>query len=447
MWNKQKHCGQLQNHVWIANFCGGIGKITILPKYSCFFMVLWHGGSCKEVCGTINPIRDRSGRPGITHDVISVQACSSEESKSLNVEQTHDKSGQPDKHIVAAQNDPEVIMRPKRSTLTMRQFVKELRQTWTSKFQDCHILLWSMRKAPAFKNWFRKLRTTQIDMLFNKIHDRINHLIFSVQNQNTWFMRQPRAQCKVCLSCWNIGVVCCTCGHFLRKGREENQKFIKYTMDLLSIPDCVTKKGRAHGHWYGRKPGNTEWPLHRQPAEQEVQKKFFQGIHDRFIRDEQFRKRMIENDRDEGVCRQMDDLANENTHHLTPQEDYRCKSDWWIRLNKTGSDTVPVKHGPDFKQALSSLQQLKEKEAGGQRNQQWAQSSSSSSWWSWQGSWWTPYSYESPHGDEPSTDWTSRFVVQVFGTILQGMIFLNSSTLLQMDRLQLTAVCCNRRGV
>ena len=31
-------------------------------------------------------------------------------------------------------------------------------------------------------------------------------------------------------------------------------------------------------------------------------------------------------------------------------------------------------------------------------------------------------------------------VIQVFGTILQGMIFLNSFTLLEMDRLQLTAV-------
>ena len=35
----------------------------------------------------------------------------------------------------------------------------------------------------------------------------------------------------------------------------------------------------------------------------------------------------------------------------------------------------------------------------------------------------------------------------VCGTILQGMIFLISITLLQMDRLQLTAVYCNRRGV
>ena len=48
------------------------------------------------------------------------------------------------------------------------------------------------------------------------------------------------------------------------------------------------------------------------------------------------------------------------------------------------TETEPVQRRPDFKQALSTLQQLKEKEAGAQRNQQWAQSSSSSSWWSWQ---------------------------------------------------------------
>ena len=68
---------------------------------------------------------------------------------------------------------------------------------------------------------------------------------------------EPKTQCNVCLSYWDIGIVYCTCGHFLRKGREENQKFIKYTMDLLSIPDYVIKKGRPHGHRYGKKPGDT----------------------------------------------------------------------------------------------------------------------------------------------------------------------------------------------
>ena len=55
-----------------------------------------------------NPIRDRSGQPGVTQDVIIVQTCSSEDNKSLNVEQIHDRSGQLDKHTVAIQDDPEV---------------------------------------------------------------------------------------------------------------------------------------------------------------------------------------------------------------------------------------------------------------------------------------------------------------------------------------------------
>ena len=53
MWNKQRYCGQLQSHVRIANFRGGSREITIRSKSSFFFMVLWHGWSCKEVCGTI----------------------------------------------------------------------------------------------------------------------------------------------------------------------------------------------------------------------------------------------------------------------------------------------------------------------------------------------------------------------------------------------------------
>ena len=72
---------------------------------------------------------------------------------------------------------------------------------------------------------------------------------------------------------------------------------------------------------------------------------------------------MIESGRDEDVCRQWDALADEDhTTHLTPQEYYHYGSNWWLRSNKTGSNTVPVQRRPDFKQALSTLQQLKQKE-------------------------------------------------------------------------------------
>ena len=53
MWNKQRYCGQLQNHVRIANFSGESRNTSIPSKSSYFFMVLWSGRSCKEMCGAI----------------------------------------------------------------------------------------------------------------------------------------------------------------------------------------------------------------------------------------------------------------------------------------------------------------------------------------------------------------------------------------------------------
>ena len=48
------------------------------------------------------------------------------------------------------------------STMTVQVVSKQCwtRWTWTSEFQGHHILLWSMRRARAFENWFGKLRTS-----------------------------------------------------------------------------------------------------------------------------------------------------------------------------------------------------------------------------------------------------------------------------------------------
>ena len=84
------------------------------------------------------------------------------------------------------------------------------------------------------------------------------------------------------------------------------------------------------------------------------------GIHDRFIRDEKFRKNMFDVGRNEEICREIDKLANEDhTHHITPDEIRVYRNDWWIRSNTVGSDTMPVRHRADFKQALPTLRQLK----------------------------------------------------------------------------------------
>ena len=66
----------------------------------------------------------------------------------------------------------------------------------------------------------------------------------------------PKTQCTACHSYWNVGILHCTCGHFLLKETEANRGFVKYTMDYLSLPEYVIKKGRPHGHRYGKKPGD-----------------------------------------------------------------------------------------------------------------------------------------------------------------------------------------------
>ena len=146
-------------------------------------------------------------------------------------------------------------------------------------------------------------------------------------------------QCTAYLSYWNVGIVYCTCGHFLQKETEVNRKFVKYTMDLLSLPEYVIKKGRHHGNRYGKKPGDKEYYLANQ-LKKKFKKKKFQGIHDRFLRDHEFRVRMIEHNRDEEVCRRWDVLADEDhIYHLSEQEYFYCKNKWWLHSSESGSDT------------------------------------------------------------------------------------------------------------
>ena len=70
------------------------------------------------------------------------------------------------------------------------------------------------------------------------------------------------------------------------------------------------------------------------------------------------------NNRDEEVCRRWDVLADEDhTYHLSEKEYFYYKNKWWLHLNKSGSDTLPLRKRSDFKQALSTLERLHQ-EAG-----------------------------------------------------------------------------------
>ena len=263
-------------------------------------------------------------------------------------------------------------------------------------------------------------RDLQQSQSFNPFSQESKQMIHEVGNIEMCELldMEPKAQCEVCLSYWDVGIVYCTCGHFLRNGTEDNKKFVKYTIDLLSFPNYYIKKGRPHGHRYGEKQGDREYYITN--SLKKKCKKNFLGIHDRFIRDEKFRKNMFDTGRTEEMCRKMDELADEDhTHHLTPEEIRDYRANWWIRSNKVGSDTMPVRHRPDFKQALSTLRQLKDKEDAAHQ-QKWSQSFSSS-WWNWQESWWYS-SYEHHHEDVPSTDWSVKPDRKVVGPLIRGMI-------------------------
>ena len=246
-------------------------------------------------------------------------------------------------------------------------------------------------------------RDPQQSQSFNPFSQESKEIIHEVGNLELCELLdvEPEAQCKVCLSYWDAGIVYCTCGHFLRDDTKENKKYLKSVLDLFSIPNFYIKKGRPHGHRYGKKEGDHEYFIANQ-LKKKCKKREFLSIHDRFIRDARFRKTMIELGRTEEVIREMDKLANEDhTHHATEEEISVYRNNWWIRSNFVGSDTMPVRHRADFKEALSTLRRLKNQEDQAFYQNWWQ--SSSSSWWNWQESWW--YSSPEHHRDDgPSTD-------------------------------------------
>ena len=170
------------------------------------------------------------------------------------------------------------------------------------------------------------------------------------------FETDPKTQCKECQSYWSEGIVYCTCGHLLTE-IAANRGVIEYTLDLLPIPEYIIKKGRPHGHRYGKTPEKKENHLAHNLKKRCI-KKNFKGIHNRFLRDPDFRKAMLERDRDEDVCLKWDDLAEQDfTHYITESEYFRYRQNWWTSLNKSGN-TGPLRSRSDFNEALSTLNRL-----------------------------------------------------------------------------------------
>ena len=274
---------------------------------------------------------DRSGQPEITLSVIEARNLT----ENTRVEQTHDGSGQPDErnsssaHTVKEQHAPEEH-REIASFNTDNEFNRAISEEDIdfnipglphSNVKQLHgaSVRELIQKIENHPNRHALQRDLQQSQPFNPFSKESKDMIHEVGNIELCELldMEPKAQCKVCLSYWDVGIVCCTCGPFLRNGTEENKKLVQYTMDLLSIPNYYIKKGRPHGHRYGKKPGNHEYYI-ANSLKKKCKKRDFLGIHDRFIRDEKFRRNMIDVGRTEEICREMDKLANEDhTHHIS----------------------------------------------------------------------------------------------------------------------------------
>ena len=260
----------------------------------------------EELCSS-----DRTGRPVETEEI---QACSSEDSKSLNVELTHDRSRRPGKDTIAAQNDPEVNHEAETLNIDNETIRERIEADMDFKIPGLPHSVVEHSQSASVQQLIQKIENhpnrhalqqdLQQNQSFNPFSPESKQMIRDVGNIELCELleTEPKTQCTICASYWNIGIVYCMCGHL--------------------------KTSRTYR--FGKKPGDREYFSANQ-LKRKCKKKFFQGIHDRFIRDETFRNRMIEHDRDEDVCRQMDAVADEDhTHHLTPQEYYHYKSNWWL---------------------------------------------------------------------------------------------------------------------
>ena len=91
------------------------------------------------------------------------------------------------------------------------------------------------------------------------------------------------------------------------------------------IPENAIKKGRPHGDRYGKTPEKKEYHQTHNLKKRCI-KTHFKGIHDRFLKDPEFRKAMLEHDRDEELCTKMDELADKGfSHYMTESESFRFK--------------------------------------------------------------------------------------------------------------------------
>ena len=264
------------------------------------------------------PICDRSGKPDNTQDVFVVKGetsssheiddkgfherlCASDRSgqpdnlsENTRVEQTHDGSGQPDErnsssaHTVKEQHAPEEH-REIASFKTDNEFnpaineedidfkIPGLPHSTVKQLHGASVreLIQKIENHPDRHALQQDLQQSQ---QFNPFSQESKEMIHEVGNIELCELldMEPKAQCKVCLSYWDVSIVYCTCGHFLRNGTEGEQEICP-VHPRSPLDSQLLHQERATPRAPLREEAGGSRVLHREFAQEEMQEETFLG--------------------------------------------------------------------------------------------------------------------------------------------------------------------------
>ena len=155
----------------------------------------------EELCSS-----DRSGQPDITQDVIGVQTCPSEENKNVGVEQTHDRSVQPDKRSDAVHHEIKMLnidneLIRERIEEDMDFKIPGLPHSIVTQLQSANVreLIQKIENHPNRQALQRDLQQSQS---FNPFSPESKQMIHEVGNIELCELldTEPKTKCKICLS-------------------------------------------------------------------------------------------------------------------------------------------------------------------------------------------------------------------------------------------------------
>ena len=260
-----------------------------------------------------NPNHDRTGRPVVCSEntsrsqEIDTRFSSDSKNANLDVDADHDRTVRP---VVIGQpigssstfNEVDIDSRKPGLPHSVVKQAENSRVRELVKKIENHPHRQDLQADPQQNNAYNTLSEKSKKM----IKDMGNVELFELLETN------PKTQCKECLLYWSLGIIYCTCGHLLKES-EANRGAIQCTLDLLSIQNYFIKKGRPHGHRYGKTKEQRDCHIAHNLRKRCI-KRNFEGIDDRFLKDPVFRESQLEYDGTEEVCIQMDKDAQKEFH-------------------------------------------------------------------------------------------------------------------------------------